>query len=284
MDRKVSTNWKSVIGLSIILIVGFQSCKEDRVFEPPVVEVPDGSAIEKKVLIEPTVSISCGACPLMHHEVKSIEDSLSGVIHMNHYLFGPLHHPFTTYMMEDVNKTVYTPLAHVNRNFEEGSMVYYPVPMVVDLTRSQLESEANYGIHIEAKDDDGKLVIVSITPRDETYYGSKRLHVFIVEKSISEIGPGYDQRNYGNDDPSHPYFRQGNYIEGFEHTKVIREVLTSFGGDTIEIKDLQENTLQFKLSREGEVQSRPEDYAIIVGISEHGERLQPFLNVAYAEF
>lgn len=264
-----------------LLTVSLLGCEKTAMPEPQLPEVD----FVQRVLLEPTVSTSCGACPLMHHEVEQLAINNEQVLYMNHYTMGPLFHPYTRYQLNDVNKTVYTPLAHVNRKFEEGSMVYYPLGMITDLTIEALSEAARYAIEIETstpQNDPG--VTVSILARSEEDLGTFLLHVFLVEKEVTGLGPGYDQRNYGNDTPSHPYFGMGNWIEGFQHTNVIRDVLTPYSGLELELKDLDVFTQSLGLNDsvfEGKALS---DFAIIAAISNKGQKLQPLLNVNYKSF
>ncbi len=268
---------------SCCIVLSFSSCQKNDPAEIILPEPPVEVSMEKRVLIEPTVATSCGACPLMHHELEQLADSLDRVFHMTHYTAGPMFHPFTRYILRDVDKTVYTPLAHVNRAFEEGSMVYYPVPMVKGLVESELMKEADYGIEVFVNLIDGKHFIdMRVQPKAEDEAADVMLHVFIVEKEVVEVGPEYDQRNYGNDTPGHPYFGQGNWIEGFKHTNVIRAQLTAEAGDQVNISDL--SSFEYEAVEPAGLADRPQDFAVIAAISIPGEKLQPLLNVAYASF
>jgi hypothetical protein len=262
------------------------SCQknEPKAFLPP--ELPDVAEelrFDKHVLIEPTVATSCGACPLMHHEVERITDSLDQVFHMTHYTGGPMYHPFTTYILRDVDKTVYTPLAHINRAFEEGSMVYYPFTMVEGMVESELQKETRYALALNANTIDGKhFAEVRVKPKEESDAGLLMVHLFVVEKEVVELGPEYDQRNYGNDTPGHPYYGQGNWIEGFRHTNVIRAQLTAEQGDEYNVDS--ELSFEYEVTDVAGFADRPADFAVIAAISKPGERLQPLLNAAYASF
>lgn len=268
--------------LSFLLIsLVFLGCKKTEIPEPKLPEVD----FVQRVLIEPTVSTSCGACPLMHHQVEQLAENNEQVIYMNHYTMGPLFHPYTRYQLNDVNKTVYTPLAHVNRKFEEGSMVYYPLSMVSDLTNQALSDVARYAIAIETTvPQNEELITVSLLAQSEEDLGTLLLHVFLIEKEVTGLGTGYDQRNYGNDTPGHPYFGMGNWIEGFKHTNVIRGVLTPYAGLELELNSMDVHTESLVLNDsifEGKAKS---DFAIIAAISNKGQKLQPLLNANYKSF
>ncbi len=52
--------------------------------------------------------------------------------------------------------------------------------------------------------------------------GAFRVNLYLVEDSVVGTGRGYDQTNYGNTDPAHPYYGAGNPIVGFVHDNVLR--------------------------------------------------------------
>lgn len=54
--------------------------------------------------------------------------------------------------------------------------------------------------------------------------GAFRVNLYLVEDSVVGTGRGYDQTNYGNTDPTHPYYGAGNPIIGFVHDNVLRAV------------------------------------------------------------
>ena len=105
-----------------------------------------------------------------------------------------------------------------------------------------------------------------------------KLVVILVEDEVTGFGPEYDQRNYGNDDPDHPYYQQGNYIEGFVHTNVIREVLTDFSGDLVDVSEGQPNwTTDIELDN-------PENFSLVVFATENLSDFPPILNAAKRSF
>lgn len=55
--------------------------------------------------------------------------------------------------------------------------------------------------------------------------GDLRLNLWIVEDGVTGSGPGYDQANYYNTDPTHPYFGAGDPIVGFVHDRTLRAML-----------------------------------------------------------
>jgi len=240
-------------------------------------EADQSSRIEHTILIEPTVSVGCGACPLGHHEIDLIEDSLENVTHMSHYLYGPLYHDYSSYLMEKINKTIYTPIGHVNRRHEEGSVVYYPINSFSGLVGNEISESTNVGLEVTSNQSETHLELnIEVFSEEELSSPNLMLTVILVEKSVTGIGPGYDQRNYGNSDPDHPYFGQGNNIQGFEHTNVIRHVLSAYEGDAIDVSEMI-TTWNESISLT-ELTESPTAYRVSAFVSESSDIVMPIIN------
>jgi hypothetical protein len=54
--------------------------------------------------------------------------------------------------------------------------------------------------------------------------GDLRLNIFLVEDSVVGYGKGYDQKNYFNGTPGHPYYKKGDSIYGYVHHRVVRSI------------------------------------------------------------
>ena len=264
-----------------LVVMALISCSKD-VPEPsptPEGEVQGDDRFEQMVLIEPTVSVGCGACPLAHHEVEKLEDSLDYITHISHYLYGPLFHPYSKYLLDKINKTVYTPLGHVDRMHEDGSVVYYPVDMFEPLAKDAFAASTDVSLKVTAALTSDQLQLSLEVESDEVaQHTSLRVTVLLVEREVVGEGTGYDQRNYGHDDPDHPYYQQGEYIQGFVHTNVIRHVLTSFEGDVIDItsgKTSWSGTIDL-VDLEGNTAA----YNAVAFVSKDGEEVMPIINTS----
>lgn len=55
--------------------------------------------------------------------------------------------------------------------------------------------------------------------------GDYRTNLYIVEDSVTGTGSQYDQKNFYDNQSTHPYFGKGNPIVGFNHMNVVRDVL-----------------------------------------------------------
>ena len=269
---------KHLIFLSI-LAVSISACKKD---DPEIVNDPEPEEVivegyAKTILIEPTVSVSCGACPIAHHNLDVIEDSLSDVFHMSHYIHGPLHHYYTDHFINKINKTVYTPVAHIQRKDEGEGTVYYMVDRLEEMLEGERLSDAPIGLTGETSSDGTMLnVEIELSAIDKFSNASFRLQVFVVEKVVTGQGSGYDQRNYGDNDPDHPYYGQGEYIVGFEHTNVIRHVLSDYDGDMV---DLDGTSGMWSQSIDlSELSESLEAYSIIAFITDEDDSVTPVIN------
>lgn len=267
---------------SSLVIFGLVSCKKDGSM-PVVIEddIAVVSAAKHTVLIEPTVSVYCGACPLAHHQIESLESEFDNVTHMSHYLFGPLYHPYSKYLMDKIDKTVYTPLGHVDRRHEDGSVVYYPVNMFRGIYGQEIDESTGIGLAILRTQTTTEVeVTLQVTTESESLKAPMMVTVVLVEKEVTGVGNGYDQRNYGNDDPEHPYYQRGDWIEGFVHTQVIRDVWTAYEGDAL---DLTEGQATWTYSvNPTELDQDLSDYVIIAFVNRPGDEIQPILNAIQA--
>lgn len=273
---------KTLVFLSLVLV--FAACKKDDpapvVVDDPAEEVVDGYA--KTVLVEPTTSVTCGACPLAHHYQNVLEDSLNDVIHMSHYLHGPLYHDYTDHLIDKINKTVYTPLAHIQRRDEGEGTVYYRVDRLNEIVGAERLNDAIVGLDGRTTEDGTNLMVEIELNSTETFKDSKfRIHAFLVEKVVTGDGSGYDQRNYGNNDPDHPYYGQGEYIVGFKHTNVIRDVLSDYDGDMVE---LDGTTTTWAGSVElADLSESLEAYAVVAFVTDDDDSVTPILNAVLFE-
>lgn len=55
--------------------------------------------------------------------------------------------------------------------------------------------------------------------------GEVRLNLWVVEDSCSGSGSGWDQSNYYDAQPGHPFFGLGNPVKNYQHEKVVRKML-----------------------------------------------------------
>jgi len=170
----------------------------------------------------------------------------------------------------------------VSRRHEDGSVVYYPVNMtrgIVDLVRRD-STAVSLSIETMTQESDMQIEVKVLTDAQDLQK-ELALTVILVEKEVVGEGSGYDQRNYGNDDEDHPYYQQGDWIQGFKHTNVIRYVLTPNEGELI---DLESGSFDWTTTVSlSELDQSPEAYRVIAFVNENSDIVEPILNAAVAE-
>lgn len=60
--------------------------------------------------------------------------------------------------------------------------------------------------------------------------GDYRTNLYIVEDSVTGTGSQYDQKNFYDNQSTHPYFGKGNPIVGFNHMNVVRDIMDGVYG------------------------------------------------------
>ena len=262
------------------------SCKKENVEDKltaPKIDTLSHTDFEQMVLLEPFTSTSCGACPIAHHEIESIELQNDQVIHLTHYLYGPLNHEYTNYIIDQVNKTLYTPLSFIQRDNGASGVVYYAIDRLFEIIEGELKTEVALGLSVETSRVDQDVTLeITLNSNDMLSNESVALTVLVVENTVVGIGSGFDQRNYGHTDENHPYFNQGEYIKEFEHTNVIRHVMSAFDGDVVEFNGTTAAwTGSFKIDI---LPNELEAYSVIAFASESAKVGSPILNAALILF
>ena len=265
-----------VLGVMVIILIG--SCKKEEPVEIKTLEEPVEEVAQKRILIEAFTNVTCGACPLAHHAIEEIESENEDVFHITHYLRGPMNHPYTQYVRDNVKAVSFTPQAIIQRFSDNGGVQHFGPEEYASIAEQELSMEPELDLKVTANINGAEL---SLTSRME-YIGSKdvdelRLTAMIVDKVVVGDDFDYHQRNYGNEDPNHPYFGEGDYIIGFEHTNVLHSVITPLQGEMVVLVDNQAN-LDLETNLDG---LNIEEYAVIVMVS-HTHK-QDILNAFYLD-
>lgn len=275
------------LGIFLVLSLAI-ACKKEVPVEPSASEEPAAEVeVTQKILLEPFVSVGCGDCPVADQRLRDFEADRSHVFHISHYIYGPLHHPYTDYLLERVNKTMFTPLAHIQRAHDDGSVVYYGIDRLAEITEGVERTLPDVAVAVTVSQNEaGKSSVMVCMAASESFQVMEDtdiqwyLTVMVVENSVTGEGPGYDQRNYGNDDPNHPYYQQGEYIAGYEHTHVIRQVLTAFEGDPITLD--QQHMAEWTAEVDGsEWPDSEQGYSIVAFVSKPGHQVTPITNMDF---
>ncbi len=95
---------------------------------------------------------------------------------------------------------------------------------------SRLAGAAKASISLENASFDAPTNILSIDVRItflENMSGKFRPNLLLTQDNVSGSGSGYDQSNYMNNTPGHPYYGAGNPIVGYDHMHVLRAIAGS---------------------------------------------------------
>lgn len=253
--------------VSIALITFFSSCDKDepQILETDPTEMPP-SVVEKRVMVELFSSIRCGSCPRAHHFMDQTEIQDPKVFHITHQMFGgnPMRHGYTKYVQENVKSVQFTPHAIIQRNVSDGAVQYYEPERYEEISTLIGDRDLVVELNATVKENDTALDIALDMLAFDDAIQKLSVTVLLVEKKVVGNDYDYHQRNYGNEAPDHPYYQQGDYIEGFEHTNVIRELITPFEG--IEV-DITNNEASYTLNHDLEGLAA-ENFALVAFVSD----------------
>lgn len=77
-----------------------------------------------------------------------------------------------------------------------------------------------------AYDESTGSIIASISATFEQAVSTEvRFNVYVIEDEVTGSGPGWDQANYYNNEPGHPFYQKGNPIKNYKHMQVVRATL-----------------------------------------------------------
>ncbi len=199
--------------------------------------VNNGVSATKRVFIEEFSTAPCGWCPRGHLLLDSLLGAYPDIVGMTHhsgYQFDSMTIPGSEDIADDF--ALGAPSGTVDRvYYKGGSTVGMGTNKWTGRALARLNENAPVGIHIiNDWDEPTRTADITVTAFfvDFPYPGDLRLSVFIIEDSVSKVGNGYDQSNYYNSDPTHPYFQLGDPIIDYVHRHVIREIIPATWGDS----------------------------------------------------
>lgn len=223
-----------------LLLLILSACKKEEVNSETSAN-PTQEEFSKKVLVEKISSVNCGSCPLAQYELNQLNQEFGDdLVYVSHYLFGALNHGHTQYLLSKIDKTYFTPLSLINRKENGEGTVFFQLYAWKDEIAAGLSSTPEVGIALNSvyENERVELEVEIMTSNNELE--DARLHVYLLEKSVTGEGPDYDQKNYGHDDPESPYYNQGEFIEDFEHKNILRDRVTSPDGELISWQDARD--------------------------------------------
>jgi len=206
---------------------------------PPVSEVPDNFI--KKVMVESFTQTYCGQCP----KAQLILDSL-----MN---YNPGRVFSVSYHIEDVmtnielvqgfsgrhyydsvyNPTFIYPSGIVNRNVTTLSNI--TPDFWITSTFTELSKIPSCGVAIEAEEIEGNILNLKVhVGFSAAMFGEYRIHAYILDNTVQNSNPDYDQLNDFSSEGSTPdsllpLYDLNDTIHMYSHKYVMRKLL-SYGG------------------------------------------------------
>lgn len=181
-------------------------------------------SVQPHVLIEEFTTTHCGYCPGGHLEMDTLLANYSNFIGVAH------HAGFYTDAMTIPAHEIYAniwavgaPTATINRT-SAGIGVDNWETIGNEIFNDHALGEINFdgsSFNTETRELNVVLNASFLLPME----GDFRFNVFIVEDSLHGIGTGWDQANYFNNTPGHPFYGLGDPIVGYRHNHVVRQVL-----------------------------------------------------------
>jgi len=201
-----------------------------------------GISATKKVLIEEFSTAPCGFCPRGSTTLEDIMASHENVIGMTHhsaYQSDSMTIPESVAIAAEF--ATGAPTGCVDRMLWPGEIkVAVSTYDWEDHSINRLSQNAPVAVAISNSWDPSTRdleITVDLEFLDYAHPGDMRITVYIIEDSVSKIGPGYDQTNYYNNTPSSPFYGLGDPIIGYIHRHVIRAVPTTTWGEAGAIPD-----------------------------------------------
>ncbi len=195
---------------------------ETRIF------VNNGTAANKKVLIEEFSTAPCGFCPDGHFVLDTI-------LSRHHNILGVGHHAGyqTDAMTISASSNIASeftngaPFAAINRtkwpnealtatsnravwSSRAVSLLNKPSPVSINVSTNWTAGTRNLDID------------VNLNFVDYAFPGDMRISVFVIEDSVIGSGNGYDQTNYYNNSTNSPFFGKGDPMPNYPHRHVLR--------------------------------------------------------------
>ncbi len=207
----------------------------DTIFHQAFVNL--GISATRHVLLEEFSTAPCGWCPRGHLLLDSLLGAfpnLLGFTHHSGYLSDDMTIPESVTIADQF--ALGAPSGTVDRVWWDGELQAgvgtgkwlghiqerFATPSPVELALSASWDASSRDLDIS----------LGIDFIDYPYPGDIRISVFVIEDHVTGTGSGYDQTNYYNTDPTHPYYNLGNPITGYDHRHVVRDMTTPTWGES----------------------------------------------------
>jgi hypothetical protein len=205
-----------------------------------------GNSVQKTALLEEYTTAVCQFCPDGAWVTDQVHDNYSNAAVIS------VHSCFGTDAMTNTESTALcntlginaAPTAMVDRKLFDGETDVafgrgfgYPnwqASAWASRTLSQSQAGSAVDINLTGNYNSATRSLnanVDASFVDYVVSGDIRVSLMLVEDSVTGTGSGYNQVNAYNTQTGHPYAGAGNPIVGFEHRRVLRDILPGTWGD-----------------------------------------------------
>lgn len=216
-------------------------------------------AMKKRIVMEVFTTAECGYCP----DGKS---RFQDLINNNYFKLIPvnIHSCFSTDAMTIPEGETYcadmssgAPTGLINRLYNKNWQLSNPDKpgmgrgswtqnTIDDVYKMKQPVEVNLTVQTDdaARITSGnvKCKFIDFMPEDDY-----RIVVYVIQRTMSGSGSGWDQSNYLNNEAGHRFQGLGNPIRNYKHAYVLRDVLTPVYGTPLDISGPIEANQEFNL-------------------------------------
>lgn len=193
----------------------------------------------KKVLVEKFTSAFCGNCPIATVDLLNYEAMNPNLIWVAHHSPWVISDAMHTSDIDAYynNYTNSAPRATIDRkNYPNQSKVAVSSGSWNTHITNQTAATADVSVEISGTYNNiTREIMVDVTSNFYNAVGpdDRRVNLFFVETDVSVPNTqGYNQANYGNNNPSSPLYNLGDPITNYVHKNVTRAVISDTWGTT----------------------------------------------------
>lgn len=188
----------------------------------------------KKTLIETYTSAFCGECPKMPIKIDSLLDIYPNLIWVEHHAGAIFNDSMCTPQSREIATKfgISTLQATIDRKPWNSLLKVNPVDWQAAIQQSITQNpEANI-LYRADYEPSQRVLDMNFTINFNVMLpaGEIRLNIMIVEDSVFNVGPGYDQYNDFNNVVNHPLYQAGQPITDYPHRYVVRSILDDTWG------------------------------------------------------
>ena len=230
--------------LAILLAVGFifAGCSSKKDNDPaPATPAPPTTPVisqvpatfTQKVLVEEFTGAWCQYCPDGAYILEQIIDAYLGrALGASIHSGDPMEIPLYNALDAAYNVTGF-PTGMVSRKVFQGSSPLMSRSLWDNYCWGEVNKDGGCGLAIVSSPNAANPAAYDVEVQagfnKDLSAQDLRLTVYVMEDKVT----GYPQTSAYNNDPSSPFYQQGNPIVNYEHNHTVRKVLTADMGDAI---------------------------------------------------